>query len=62
MITSEEPSDATVNGRPYCRGCEKECVYYAECDGKLWRMKDHSKPETSHPETRVPQQYCEVKE
>jgi hypothetical protein len=23
-----------------CRGCQKSCVNVAQCEGKLWRMKD----------------------
>ena len=23
-----------------CRGCVADCIYYPECEGRLWRLND----------------------
>lgn len=32
-----------------CRGCTVECVNYATCDGKPWRLNDLSQSEKYKP-------------
>lgn len=32
-------NDKTIKHLP-CRGCTADCIYYSECDGRLWRLAE----------------------
>ena len=42
-------NDETLKRLP-CRGCLSDCIYYSECEGRLWRLTEIRKKKPLKPD------------